>query len=123
MVMGLRAEVLMAVGMEADARRLADRLLTETDLTDLVIREATAENSVGRVLQKLGAFDRAEERYRRAFERSTAAGFRYEAAQALDGLADVAEQSGRADRAREHRERADRLFSEMRVPKTARRLC
>ncbi|MFF0461194.1 AfsR/SARP family transcriptional regulator [Streptomyces mexicanus] len=115
------AEVLVRLRRPEEARRYAQRALDEIRGQQAPAREAQVENHVGRVHHALGSPAEALACHRRAYESASSLGLRYEAAQALQGLAQAARALADDDAADDHQRRADALFDAMGVPVDARR--
>ncbi len=115
-----RTDILLRIGQPEQAcENVMHALSGAFHHTDDVHR-ASVHLSAGRAHHALGDLTKALGQYQLAHEISSRMELRYEQAQALDGLAATHEALGDGPAAGRHRQEADRLFSSMGVPDSAR---
>lgn len=110
-----RAEVLALSGQFTKAARSAEQALEQALQDGLPPRQAEVENSFGNVCRYIGRAEEALDHYQRALEVARECDWKFEAAQALAGLAAASEDLGRTQHSHDYRQQADALFTELRV--------
>lgn len=120
LVLARRADVLVRMGDLEEAADSADHALAKATSSTDDIHRATVHLSVGRVRYAQGDLDLAQAQQLLAHEIACRMELRYDEACALWGLARTAEAQGHPQIARQHRSAADKLFSLMKVPESAR---
>lgn len=120
-VLAHSADMWVRVGELTEARHCAHAALDKLGRGDTSVRSAAVHNAIGRVYLALGEPDRARDHHSRAREIAAGMAFRYEQAQALDGLATAGARLD-DDAAARLRQEAEELYARMGVPDPVRRL-
>ncbi|MEU8431301.1 BTAD domain-containing putative transcriptional regulator [Streptomyces sp. NPDC029216] len=116
LLLALSAEVADRMGKEAEASDFAEKALTLARGGSTPIRLAKVENLLGRLRVRRGEYEAAGTLHGHAYTIAAGMRLRPEEADALIGLALVAEASGDLATASEHRAKAAELFDLMGMP-------
>lgn len=120
LVLALSAEVSDVLGAYDEASGFAERALTLARANGAPIRLAKVQNLVGRLWIRRGDYDSALALHTHAYKIASGMSLRSEEADALVGLARVAEALGDPNTASGHRAKASELFDFMGVPEDSR---